>query len=122
MLEWALAHPNIYFDSFLITDPAQLMYLKIHMGDTRSTQGILSIYNVSLDYLIRGEEYQPNCGDISNDKIVQETLNIFAKKGINKPYILQPEKWSILNPDDIMELSNHFEWVVHKSKSRERRK
>lgn len=77
---------------------------------------LADIYNVSLDYLIRGVEYQQSSEVITNEKKLQDLLNILADKGINKPYFLQLEKWSTLNYDDIMELCHHFEWVVHKSK------
>lgn len=81
---------------------------------------LADIFNVSLDYLIRGQEYQQNTEDLSNVQKVQDLLKIFSEKGINDPYILQLEKWSVLDHDDIKELHNHFEWVVHRSRNEKR--
>lgn len=77
---------------------------------------LADIYNVSLDYLIRGQEYQQT-EEMSDVQKVQDLLNIFAEKGISEPYILQLEKWAILDHDDILELGNHFEWVVHRRRN-----
>lgn len=77
---------------------------------------LADIYSVSLDYLIRGTEYQKDTIDNSNQKKVEDLLKVFAEKGIKHSPIFQPEKWSILNSDDIMEINNHFDWVVYKSK------
>lgn len=77
---------------------------------------LADIYNVSLDYLIRGMEYQNSTIDNPDQKKVQNLLEIFAEKGIKQPHILQLEKWSILSHNDILEIINHFEWTVHKRK------
>ncbi|WP_156103190.1 hypothetical protein [Caldibacillus thermoamylovorans] len=51
-------------------------------------------------------------------KKIKELLHLLAEKGIDQPYLLQVEKWAILNMDDIEELSNHFEWIVHRAQSK----
>lgn len=80
---------------------------------------LADIYNVSLDYLIRGTGYQKDFIDNTNRKKVQNLLEIFIKNGMEQSLISQPEKWSILSYNDILEINNHFEWVVHKSKKRQ---
>ncbi|MEN1968877.1 helix-turn-helix transcriptional regulator [Lentibacillus sp. N15] len=79
---------------------------------------LADIYNVSLDYLIRGTEYQKGTIDNPDQEKVQNLLEIFAEKGIKQPYILQLEKWSILSQEEMLEINNHFEWVVYKSKNK----
>jgi|SRR5699024_429439 len=80
---------------------------------------LADIYDVSLDYLIRGEEYQQSDVDISNQQKLQTVIDYFINAGIDKPYFLQLEKWRSLNKCDLMEISNHFEWVVHKARAQE---
>jgi len=81
---------------------------------------IADIFNVSLDYLIRGEDFQSNEQLPYNEKAFTQVIDHFTKKGINEPYILDVDKWSMLTTDDLVELSNHFEWVVHKAKMRDK--
>jgi len=78
---------------------------------------LADIYDVSLDYLIRGEEYQQNDVSISNQKKLQTVIDYFRNAGINDPYFLQLEKWRLLNKNDLREISNHFEWMVDKART-----
>ncbi|GGB48210.1 hypothetical protein GCM10011409_27200 [Lentibacillus populi] len=79
---------------------------------------LADLYGVSLDYLIRGREYEPHKIHQPEYKKMQELLNIITEKGIHKPHFLQVENWSVLDKEDIWEIDNHFEWVVHKAKFR----
>ncbi|WP_373893827.1 helix-turn-helix domain-containing protein [Virgibacillus sp. CBA3643] len=79
---------------------------------------LAEIYDVSLDYLIRGEENHQKSKDISKEEELQEVLRYFRNNGIEEPYILQRGKWSILSYEDLIELEDHFEWIVHKAKER----
>lgn len=79
---------------------------------------LADIYNVSLDYLIRGKEYERNKSHMPDHEKIQDLLCILSKRGIDKPNFLQVENWSVLSNDDIKEIDTHFEWVVHKAKSR----
>lgn len=77
-------------------------------------------FHVSLDYLIRGQEYQYQNNAIKNDThsfVIREMI----AKGI-EPYFLQDEKWKLLSEADIKELENHFEWVVKKAEIRANQK
>ncbi len=81
---------------------------------------IADFFHVSLDYLIRGEEFHPQEQPITYEKnqmIVRELLD----KGMENPYFLQPEKWKLLSEDDIKEIENHFEWVVKKAEMRRKK-
>lgn len=78
---------------------------------------LADIYGVSLDYLIRGEEYQQGTDCTTNQKKFQALIHYFRNAGIEKPYFLQLEKWRLLNEYDLMEINNHFEWVVHKART-----
>lgn len=73
---------------------------------------LAEIYNVSLDYLIRGTEYTKEAQE--EIKIVYELLSLFEEKNIKHPYILAIDKWRTLTKEDFIELTNHFEWVVNK--------
>ncbi|MDQ0175379.1 helix-turn-helix domain-containing protein [Bacillus chungangensis] len=73
-------------------------------------------FHVSLDYLIRGQEYQYQNNAFNND-IHSLVIRELMDKGI-KPYFLQDEKWKLLSEADIQELENHFEWVVKKAEMR----
>lgn len=73
-------------------------------------------FHVSLDYLIRGQEYQYQNNAFNND-IHSLVIRELMDKGI-KPYFLQDEKWKLLSEADIQELENHFEWVVNKAEMR----
>lgn len=101
---------------------------------------LADIYKVSLDYLLRGKTYHANNRDQSNEvilrehsnainllmdnrdqsneMILREVLQVFAEKEISNPYILQPEKWSILNNQEIKTLESHFEWMVDNAKAK----
>lgn len=73
-------------------------------------------FHVSLDYLIRGQEYQYQNNAFNND-IHSLVIRELMDKGI-KPYFLQDKKWKLLSEADIQELENHFEWVVKKAEMR----
>ena len=49
---------------------------------------------------------------------MQRILNQFEQYGINEPYILDAGKWHHLTKDDLIELTNHFDWVVTKAAKR----
>ncbi|WP_130860449.1 helix-turn-helix domain-containing protein [Gracilibacillus phocaeensis] len=78
------------------------------------------IYHVSLDYLLRGEAFHSNNQEQANEEILREVIQVFTEKEISNPYILQPDKWAILNNQEIQTLESHFEWMVDNAKSRER--
>ncbi|MDQ0175377.1 helix-turn-helix domain-containing protein [Bacillus chungangensis] len=81
---------------------------------------IADFFDVSLDYLIRGKEYQQRNQPLSyqlNQLVVRELL----EKGIEHPYFLQKDKWKQLSQADIKELENHFEWVVKKAEMRDKK-
>lgn len=98
------------------------VYGAYERGERRPTLETLiklaDIYDVSLDYLIRGEEYQQKNGVTKNEEKLQSVIHYFAKMKIDDPYFLQLHKWYLLNHEDIKELSHHFEWVVQKAKNR----
>jgi|SRR5690625_78277 len=75
---------------------------------------LAEIYNVSLDYLIRGMEHTKEAKE--EIKVVYEVLALFEENNIKHPYILALDKWKTLSEDDLIELTNHFEWVVEKRK------
>lgn len=79
-------------------------------------------FHVSLDYLIRGQEYQYQYQNntFKND-IHSFVIRELIDKGI-EPYFLQDEKWKLLSEADIKELENHFEWVVKKAEMRANKK
>ncbi len=81
---------------------------------------IADLFDVSIDYLVRGKEY---CGTRGNtdipdsEKDIKELIQFFKSKGITDPYILQIDKWIQLSREDLIELQNHFEWVVDKART-----
>lgn len=99
---------------------------------------LADLFDVSLDYLIRGEEYQQinssehiiqadpshlkNGNQQLNEEALQQILKILKEKDFDYSYLLQPDKWSVLSEEDIRELSNHFEWVYEKAKIRNENK
>lgn len=78
---------------------------------------LADIFNVSLDYLIRGEEFQ-NPNNFLDEAEFQKIKQLFDIKQIQYPSFLQYKKWAILNAKDIVEINNHFEWIVEKAKNR----
>lgn len=82
---------------------------------------LANIFDVSLDYLIRGEEYKRTKNLMPNEQKLKEIIKHFLNRGIDQPYFMQLDKWSILSDDDLKEVSNHFEWVVEKAKARDKR-
>jgi len=76
---------------------------------------IADIYGVSLDYLIRGEEAPQEEPSSLTENTCNQVIEHFTKNGITEPYILDSEKWAVLSKDDLVELSNHFDWVVYKA-------
>ncbi|KKE79874.1 hypothetical protein WH51_05195 [Bacilli bacterium VT-13-104] len=45
-------------------------------------------------------------------------IDSLTEKGLKNPSFLQVENWHVLDFDDMKEIDNHFEWVVHRAKSR----
>lgn len=68
---------------------------------------LAALFNVSLDYLVYGEEFQHDAY-----KAFEMLIRTFQDSGITDPYILQLEEWYNLNNDDIKYLQLHFEWIV----------
>ncbi|MED3642439.1 helix-turn-helix transcriptional regulator [Caldifermentibacillus hisashii] len=78
---------------------------------------LANIFHVSLDYLLCGKEY--NQGNIETEESqLTEVIELFKEKGLKHPYILQLDKWEELSQEDLQELTNHFNWVVHKARLR----
>lgn len=77
---------------------------------------IANLYDVSLDYLICGREYNPEKYNNDNIKKVKRIVNHFIEHGVQSPFILDDKKWLVLKKSDLIELTNHFEWVVAKAK------
>lgn len=96
------------------------VYGSYERGDRRpSLETIVKLadmFDVSLDYLIRGKEFQSQYISTVDIEELDRIIEHFHKTGIEEPYILQYEKWKLLNKQDLLELSNHFEWVVNKAK------
>ncbi|WP_085990895.1 helix-turn-helix domain-containing protein [Oceanobacillus senegalensis] len=70
--------------------------------------------NVSLDYLIRGKEFQHDESYTAKLNTFNELLEQFKKAGIATPCILESEKWKALTNEDLMDLTNYFNYVVMK--------
>ncbi|MFS0645918.1 helix-turn-helix domain-containing protein [Siminovitchia sp. 179-K 8D1 HS] len=81
---------------------------------------IADLFDVSIDYLVRGKECcktRINEDITDSEKNIKELIHYLKSKGIDEPYILQIDKWIQLSREDLIELHNHFEWVVNKAKS-----
>lgn len=98
------------------------VYGSYERGDRRpSLETIIKladIYDVSLDYLIRGKEFDKIKSSKSEHTKVQDLIDSLTEKGLKNPSFLQVENWHVLDFDDMKEIDNHFEWVVHRAKSR----
>lgn len=98
------------------------VYGSYERGDRRpSLETIITLadmYNVSLDYLIRGKEFQSHSDFTAETTKLNKLISYFHKAGFDYPYFLQLDKWKLLNEKDLQELSNHFEWVVDKARGR----
>lgn len=82
---------------------------------------IADLFDVSIDYLVRGKDYcmtRANPDITDSEKNIKELIHYLKSKGIDKPYILQIDKWLQLSREDLIELHNHFEWVVNKAKTK----
>ena len=80
---------------------------------------LANLFNVSLDYLLCGKEYSQENLEIEETRL-KEVIKLFKEKGIENPFILQLEKWEELSQEDLQELTNHFNWVVHKARLRKK--
>ncbi|GIN69579.1 hypothetical protein J14TS2_00540 [Bacillus sp. J14TS2] len=79
---------------------------------------LADIFDVSLDFLIRGTEYKEDSNLTQYEKAVKDITNDLANKGIKSAYFLQSQKWAILSEEDVKELNDHFEWIVEKARMR----
>lgn len=99
------------------------VYGSYERGDRRpSLETIIKLadmYDVSLDYLIRGKEYQSESTSNKEISKLETLICYFINAGFEHPYFLQLAKWKHLNEADLKELIDHFEWVVNKAKKRE---
>ncbi|WP_245780693.1 helix-turn-helix domain-containing protein [Gracilibacillus orientalis] len=68
---------------------------------------IADLFNVSLDYLLRGKEFSYNRKDHLND-----LLPILDRIGAQKASIHLSEHWDSLTDDNLKEVVSHFEWVL----------
>ncbi|MFC4023538.1 helix-turn-helix domain-containing protein [Oceanobacillus longus] len=80
---------------------------------------LAEIYHVDIDYLIQGEKSDNRTSDNSKAAKIEQLLNYFKNAGIEEPYFLQLEKWAKLDEEDLREITNHFEWIVHRASLRE---
>lgn len=99
------------------------VYGSYERGDRRpsleTVVKLADIFNVSLDYLLRGQEYKR---EDSLNKNIQEVVTLFQENGISKPYITEINKWRSLSKEDLKELTDHFNWVVYKAEKEYKRK
>jgi HTH-type transcriptional regulator, competence development regulator len=82
---------------------------------------LADFFNVTTDYLL-GRTDNPN--PLEKDDIPEE-LNTLTKinqlikeYGIEQMGFFDIEKWKSLSEEEIEEIINHFEWVVHKAKEK----
>ncbi|WP_169712564.1 helix-turn-helix domain-containing protein [Parageobacillus galactosidasius] len=82
---------------------------------------LADFFNVTTDYLL-GRTDNPN--PLEKDDIPEE-LNTLAKinelikkYGIEQMGFFDIEKWRSLSEEEIEEIIKHFEWVVHKTKEK----
>lgn len=75
---------------------------------------LAELYDTSIDYLIRGKEY--NSKNRSN---FEDTIkDILEKNNITKFSLLELDKWRSLSKNELEEIDHHFEWVVEKARRR----
>ncbi|MFC4557926.1 helix-turn-helix domain-containing protein [Virgibacillus kekensis] len=87
-----------------------------HSLDT--LQKVSKLFDVSIDYLITGKEFSPNAGRAVSYQSFKEVLNVFHKYNIKDSYILKKNDWRLLEKEEVIELSKHFDWVAHKAKNK----
>ena len=80
---------------------------------------LAEIYHVDIDYLIQGEKSDNRSSDNPKAAKIEQLINYFKNAGIEEPYFLQLEKWAKLNEEDLREITNHFEWIVHRASLRD---
>lgn len=79
---------------------------------------LADLFDVSLDYLIRGKEYKGTVSTQSEDPL-EEIKRLIEQKGIDGvPSFLEKETLALLNKEEIQELNNYFEWVLEKARKR----
>ncbi|WP_163969657.1 helix-turn-helix domain-containing protein [Oceanobacillus halotolerans] len=85
---------------------------------TETLVKLADLYDVSVDYLLRGTVSEAKATYSTNLDKAEQVLAVFEKHGMEKPYILQHEKWEMLTCEDLKEMNDHFEQVVQKAKVR----
>ncbi|MEC5271731.1 helix-turn-helix transcriptional regulator [Caldifermentibacillus hisashii] len=72
---------------------------------------IADIFQVSLDYLIRGTE--------PNGESLRSLQPIFKRAGITDPSIFKIEIWQALSPESIKQINHHFNFTVNQDLKKE---
>ncbi|MGG3965007.1 helix-turn-helix domain-containing protein [Heyndrickxia faecalis] len=101
-------------------------YARYELGQTQpdfeTLEKIASFFDVSIDYLIKGEDttnnsLKSNLPKHENDSLA-EINKLIKEYGIEQIGFFDVDKWKNLSKDDIDEIRRHFEWVAQKAKER----
>ncbi|ATW83097.1 helix-turn-helix transcriptional regulator [Weizmannia coagulans] len=101
-------------------------YARYELGQTQpdfeTLEKIASFFDVSIDYLIKGEDttnnsVKSNLPEHKNDSLA-EINKLIKEYGIEQIGFFDIDKWKNLSKDDIDEIRRHFEWVAQKAKER----
>lgn len=78
---------------------------------------IADLFEIKTDYLM-GRTDDPNRSKVNEYDSLAEIKKIVDDLGIEDLFFHNMEDWKKLSPEDVEEIRNHFEYIVHKAKTR----
>lgn len=81
---------------------------------------IADLFNVKTDYLM-GRTNNPSRFQEDEYDSLAEMRKIIDDLGIKDIFFHNIDDWKNLTPEDVEELRNHFEYIVHKAKTRKKK-
>ncbi|UQX52314.1 helix-turn-helix transcriptional regulator [Cytobacillus pseudoceanisediminis] len=86
--------------------------------DTETLEKLADFFEVSVDYLLGRSSISKGSDLDETFDSLAEITRLVKEYGIEQIGFFDIEEWKKLTPEDVEDIRNHFEWVAHKAKQR----